>query len=64
MADVSAFCMRMKCKGVGFSEGTKLLRHTGSPGAPSLTDLAVFSCAQFVILCFVFSGESVTPFKQ
>lgn len=31
------------------------------PGAPSLTDLAVLSSAQFVILGFVFSGESVTP---
>lgn len=42
----------------------KLLRHTSSPGAPSLTDIGVFSCAQFVILCFVFSGVSVTPLSS
>lgn len=43
-----------------FQKAPKLLS-TSSPGAPSLTDLAVLSSAQFVILGFIFSGESVTP---
>lgn len=47
-----------------FQKAPKLIRHRNSPGAPSLTDLAVFSCAQLVILCFVFSGEIVTPLSS
>lgn len=47
-----------------FQKAPKLLRHRSSPGTPSLTDLAVFSCAQLVILCFVFSGEIVTPLSS
>lgn len=43
-----------------FQKAPKLLS-TSSAGAPSLTDLAMFSSAQFVILGFVFRGESVTP---
>lgn len=43
-----------------FQKAPKLLS-TSSPGAPSLTDLAVLSSAQFVILGFVFNGQSATP---
>lgn len=43
-----------------FQEAPKLL-NSSFPGAPSLTDLAVLSSAQFVILGCVFSGEIVTP---
>lgn len=43
-----------------FQKAPKLLS-TSFPGAPSLTDLAVLSSAQFVILDFIFNGESVTP---
>lgn len=43
-----------------FQKAPKLLS-TSSTAAPSLTDLAMPSSAQFVVLGFVFSGESVTP---